>query len=205
MFTLADVKAYLGISGNTYDSFLTEQEAIISDAVEIYCRRKFNQANYVELQYVSDYSYGNEMVLYHYPVNSITTLKLDGVVLSNYRISQMGIITFPSGVFRPGCGEVYEITYNAGYATIPPIVKNAVMSLIQERYNKKVAGIELNMGSDIQRISIPGTISIDYDYSLQNNEEKSELGVLLGNYRNTLTPYMSERAVMGAGKVIYVS
>lgn len=205
MLPLSDVKTYLGISGSTYDAFLTEQEALISDAIEIYCRRKFNVANYTELQYVSDYKYNTEMTLYHYPVNTVTSIKLDGVVQTNYRISKMGIITFPCGVFRPNCGEVYEIIYNAGFAVIPPVVKNVLLSIIQERYNKKVAGIELNMGSDIQRISIPGTISVDFDYSLQNNEENSDMGVLLGSYRNTLGYYRSERAVIGSGKVIYVS
>ena len=73
-----------------------------------------------------------------------------------------------------------------------------------ERYNKKSSGVDLNFGSDVQRVSIPGAISIDFDYSLSNNERKSAYGVILGSNSNILDDWRSERSVIGSGKLEYV-
>jgi len=92
----------------------------------------------------------------------------------------------------------------AGYATIPTIILTVLDSLVQERYNKKVAGVDLNFGSDVQRVSIPGTISIDFDYSLSNNERKSSYGSIIGSYANILDDWRSERSVVGNSTLQFV-
>jgi hypothetical protein len=79
------------------------------------------------------------------------------------------------------------------------------LSIIEERYNKKKSGISLNFGSDVQRVSIAGTISVDFDYSLQSNERVSAYGTILGNYINVLDQYRSERVLTGSGMITYVS
>jgi len=77
--------------------------------------------------------------------------------------------------------------------------------LVKERYNKHTSGIDLDFGSDIQSISIPGTISVAYDYSLQNNERKTAFGAILGNYVNTLDYFRSERPLIGSVRLEYVT
>ena len=101
-------------------------------------------------------------------------------------------------------GEETVIEYDAGYATIPSAILSVLDSLVGERYNKKSSGVDLNFGSDVQRISIPGTISLDFDYSLSNNERKSAYGSILGNNANILDDWRSDRAVLGSDKLIYV-
>jgi hypothetical protein len=197
LVTLAEMKTYLGITGNDDDAFLTEQIELISDTIEAYCRRKFAQASYVQTWYTDDFNYRNprEILPFHFPIISVTTLKVDGVTADSeeYRIHKpTGIIKLLSD-FDHSWDEL-ELTFSAGFATIPTIVKSVVYQLVEERYNKKKSGVSLNFGSDVQRVSIPGTISIDFDYSLQTNERSSAFGQILGNTLNVLDNYRSERA-----------
>lgn len=211
MISLADIKSYLGIVDNSYDTFLTEQEAVISDAVEGYCGRKFSAANYIQNFYVEDYRVGiNDLALFHYPVNTITHVKekiadpaTEFTITADVRVQKTrGNLFLLSGFFQDG--DFVEVSYNAGFATIPPAIKSVVLSLIEERYNKKISGVSLNFGSDVQGIAIPGTISVQFDYSLQANERKTAYGTILGNYINVLDIYRSERRVIGSGTIQYV-
>ena len=196
LVSLADIKAYLGITSGEYDSFLTQQEAFISEVVESYCGRKFSQATYVQTFYDTDYSdIQKELKMFHYPLISMTSVTEDAITLdtTEYRVHKA------TGT------EITEFTYSAGYSTTPLIIKNVILALIQEKYNQKTSGVPLNFGSDVQSISIPGTISISYDYSLDSNQRKSAYGVIIGSYANSLDMFRSERRVIGSGKLKYVS
>lgn len=207
LIPLTEIKTYLGESSTTYDTFLTLQGEIISDAIEEYCNRKFLKANYVETFYFHEVGPTNKLYLHHYPIVSLTSVEeVDGsgnkVVVSGYRHhNPSGTITKSSGNFR---SYATEVKYSAGYETLPPLIKSVLLNLIQERYNKKKSGVSLDFGSDVQRISIPGTISIDFDFSLENNTRKSHLGVILGNNANILDAFRSDRAVLGNVRLAYV-
>jgi hypothetical protein len=204
--TLANVKARLGITGTTYDTFLTQQIQLVSDVIEGYCRRKFATATWKQNLYKEDNCVVRRFVLFHYPVQEITTLKEDGETADSdtYRLNK------PSGTITgvDGRGFFYasdtEITYVAGYDTIPSPILDVLDSVVQERYNKKTSGVSLDFGNDIQRISIPGAISIDFDYSLSSNERTSAYGTVLGTKANILDDWRSERAIIGSGKLQYV-
>ena len=101
-------------------------------------------------------------------------------------------------------GDIIEVVFTAGYEATPTPIVSIIYSLLEERYNKKVNGVDLNFGSDIQRISIPGAISVDFDYTLQANERKVAYGMILGNYVNVLDQYRSERPLVGATRLEYV-
>lgn len=207
LVTLAAMKTKLGISDGSQDAFLTEQITLISDTIEAYCRRVFGQATYTQTWYEEDMkSKTNTLITYMFPVISVTSVILDDITVlapTDYRFHK------PTGTFTPtdDCmvwADKLVMVYVAGYATIPSIIQEAVYSLVSERYNKKSAGVDLNFGSDVQRISIPGTMSIDFDYSLQNNDRKTTFGVILGNYLNVLDYWRSERAIIGSGELKYV-
>lgn len=217
LVSLSDMKSYLGLgSGVTeYDSFLTMQLEIVSEAVEGYCGRKFEQANYKQTFYREEYSKDldfKELLLAAYPLVSVSSVKeyLDesdtvGKSITEFRTQkELSILRYIQGGRFFLNGDIVEVEYSAGYADVPVLVKSVVYSVVQERYNKKINGIDLNFGSDIQRISIPGTIGIDFDYSLQNNERKSHFGTILGNHVNVLDAFRSERAVVGNVQILYV-
>lgn len=207
LVTVDDAKTYLGINGSDYDDFLAQQCTIISDVVEEYCGRKFAAANYVQTFYKEDYDPGtNFLSLFHYPVNTLTSV-LDGTtnITSSIRLHKpSGQMTLKDTEFF-SYGDSVVVTYNAGYATIPSAIQSVIFSLLGEVYNKRKSGVALSFGSDVQSISIPGTISVAFDYSLQSNDRTSKFGTILGNYVNSLDPYRSERVVTGSGTIQYVS
>lgn len=194
------------IEKTTYDTFLTEQEEIISQAVESYCGRKFLSAAYVQKYYIDDYLRATqELTLFHYPLITLTSVLEDTTnITADVRPqSGFGRLFYRDGFFR--FAEMVQVTYTAGFATLPAPLKSVILSLVEERYNKKVSGVPLNFGSDVQSISIPGTISVAFDYSLQANERKIKFGTILGNYVNALDYYRSERAIVGSGTISYVA
>jgi hypothetical protein len=217
LVSLSDMKSYLGLGAGVteYDSFLTMQLEIVSEAVEGYCGRKFEQVNYKQTFYREEYPNDldfKELMLAAYPLVSVSSVKeylneedTIGKSISEYRTQkELSILRYIQGGRFFLTGDIIEVEYSAGFATTPVLIKSVVYSVVQERYNKKINGIDLNFGSDIQRISIPGTIGIDFDYSLQNNERKSHFGTILGNHVNVLDSFRSERAVVGNVQILYV-
>jgi len=202
LVTLDDMKNYLGIPlvDTTYDAFLTEQITVISDSIENYCGRKFALGSYTQTFYYDDFrTIKKELYLFHYPVTSVTSIEENDealVPVEDYRVANTsGKIVKPRGFFSYA-GNV-EVIYEAGYATIPSIIQHVVKSLVSEKYNKKVAGVDLGFGPDVQQISIPGTINVSFDYTLQSNERKNAFGMILGNYLNVLDSFRSERSLLG--------
>jgi hypothetical protein len=209
LVTLAELKDYLGITGSGDDSWLTQQATLISDTIDSYCGRKFLEDDYIQTYYPDDYAGEcvKELTAFHYPVSDLAQA-LDGDldITADIRLQkELGNFKLPESEFF-STGEEVEIQYTAGFPVdeVPTPIKNVVFVLVEERYNKKQAGVSLSFGSDVQRVSIPGTISIDFDYSLQSNERKTAFGTILGNHVNVLDYYRSERAIVGSGKITYV-
>lgn len=214
LITLVDLKARLGITGTGDDDFLNIQIEYVSDVIEGYCGRKFSQASYTQTYYSDDMlDRGRSLesiFSFHYPIISITSFKEDGEDLSGYRTHvETGKFNkvesgYKESWFSDGSKEI-EIVYEAGYAVIPTIITETLVAIIGERYNKHSSGVALDFGSDVQRVSIPGTISIDFDYTLENNSRSRRFGAVIGNHANMLDPFRSERVILGAIRTNYVS
>lgn len=218
LVSLPEMKTYLGIPAldTTYDAFLTMQLEIVSAAVEEYCSRKFEETQYLQVFYREDFpedSAFKTLQLAQYPLVSVDFVQeyLDeddvvGEVITDYRAN------YPTAILQKNLnarffsyGNILHVQYTSGYNSIPVLIQSVVYSIVEERYNKKLNGIDLNFGSDIQRISIPGTIGIDFDYSLENNQRKTHLGSILGNHVNVLDAFRSELAVIGEVRLKYVT
>jgi hypothetical protein len=201
LITLDDMKDYLGIplSDTSKDVFLESEIATISQAIEGYCGRIFEVGTYTQIYYFDEFEkLTKDLYLYHFPVKEITEVREGGEALepAEYRVKKNhGILIKPRGFFRTG--ENVEVDYEAGFDEIPAPITSVVKSLVEERYNKRELGIGVNFGNDVQQISIPGTINVAFDYSLQANERKTAFGTILGNYVNVLDFYRSERAITG--------
>lgn len=206
--TLSNVKSRLGITGTDYDTFLTQQITLISDVIEAYCGRKFSSTAWIQTFYKEERMDTKKLELYHFPLISLSAITIDDVALTVDELNDI-VIHKPTAKIRRGDGSwIYGkkvvVEYTAGYATIPSPILAVLDGLVQERYNKKISGVDLNFGNDVQRVSIPGTISIDFDYSLSNNERKSSYGSIIGNYANILDAWRSERAVIGSDTIKFV-
>lgn len=210
LVTLADMKTYLNISDNSQDTFLTQQLNLFSEAIEGYCNRIFLAADYVQTFYPQDYKwiFQRRLPLYHFPLNTVASIDEDGTVLADteYRLHKpTGFVDGLEGKYFLGCIKKTIVTYNAGYiyANLPKPLQNVVYALVQEAYNKKSAGIALNFGTGVQRVSIPGTLSIDFDYTLTQDDRGNAFGILLGSHLNVLDQYRSERTLV-SGTIAFV-
>lgn len=213
MVTLEDVKGFLGIelSNTSHDSFLLSQISVVSDSVEGYCNRKFKLGTYAQFFYREDFHTPVYRIpLHNFPIVSLVSIEeadsddsLNWNVINNYRLhKETGTLSSNEAFFRSG--KILKITYSSGFAVIPPLISHVIFSIVEERFNRKVSGVSLNFGADVQRISIPGSIAIDFDYTLSHNERKSTYGLILGNFLNVLDPYRSERVIIGASKLSYI-
>lgn len=201
MITLADIKTYLGVTGTTHDQFLQHWLDVVVSAVEEYCGRPFSQKTYTEIFHRDNW--GSSLRTYHYPIKSITSVTdaMGNDILSAFRVHK------PSGTLEMKervRWEEIEVVYIAGTETLPPLVKEVIQSIVKEKYNRSQSGIDLNFGSDVQRVSIAGSLSVDFDYSLENNSSKNDLGMILGNYKNMLNPFISAKRVINTQVKHYV-
>lgn len=206
--SLANVKSRLGIITTDYDAFLTLQISLASDVIEAYCRRKFASASWVQTFYRQHITNPLRFELYHFPIINLTSVTIDGILMDDSDFQEI-LVHKPTGKLRrKDCGWIHgkEIgfLYTAGYATIPSPILAVLDDIVGQRYNKKITGVDLNFGSDVQQISIPGAISISFDYTLTNNDRTSSYGVIIGNNANILDDWRSERTVIGNDSLKYV-
>lgn len=206
--SLAEMKTYLGINNTDDDVWLTMQLELITETIELYCRRIFNATNFIQTFYSTDYPVSGQIMLSQYPVISLTSI-VEGV--SPALAADTYTIHKPTGIIRRRTSgfffgqSVTAIAYRAGFedAEMPLTLKSSVYDLVSERYNKRKSGVNLSFGSDVQRVSIPGAISIDFDYSLNNNDRQNSFGLILGSQLNVLDFFRSERAIVGSSKLEY--
>lgn len=217
LVSLENMKSYLGINptDTTYDTFLTQQINVVSEAIEGYCGRRFKESSYTQTFYCDEQASNSpdKLVLFHYPITSITSIvpEKTGLPLdaSQYRIQKK--YGFASKVdngrkvawFDDGSNN-FIVVYSAGYAEVPYTIQQVVYNLVSEQYNKKTSGVSLDFGSDVQSVSIPGTFTITFDYTLQANDRTTKFGMIIGNYANVLDPWRSERPIIGAIEENYV-
>ena len=222
LVSLEDIKTYLGETTIDYDTFLTERLNLYTSAINNYCGRVFEAGDYTQDFYRTNFEDDADIFLYQYPINSIATVKTVSTLLgvdtkttletydyrSNNKIGK--VLRIDGGVSRSWFGDLdlnsrIEVIYNAGYVTIPLEIQSVIKSLVEQDYNKKKSGVDINFGKDVQRMAIPGVLSLDFDYTLQQNERNVRFGMLLGDYVNILDFYRSERPLIGEIKENYVS
>jgi hypothetical protein len=144
---LPTVKAWLGIpSGSTEDdALLTGLITAASQFIQTWLNRQLMQATYTE---VRDGTGGQRLVFMNYPVTSVASLTV-GMLTVN-PVSNPSTGTYPNAgylftpteirlndlYFERGFGNV-QVTYTAGYATVPPDVQQAATELVSLRYRER--------------------------------------------------------------------
>lgn len=166
LITLSEYKTYKGISGSSEDTVLASIVAAVNAAVENYVGRILEATTYTAETY--DGPGGNALRLNNYPIISVTTVtcedetltaldlddRLDGDKGYWIKDNASGIL-WNNNVWPRGRG-IIEITYEAGYETIPDDLKHACY-LIADYYrniNGKSGIISESLGA--------------YGYSLDN-------------------------------------
>lgn len=146
LVTVEDFKQYKGIKSNDEDGKLQMLVTSISKLVENYCNRTF--ANTAHVEYFD--SKTNEVILSNFPLISVTSVNIssDGgktqtalVLDTDYFVDIQNdkVLTVDGSVFNSYYTIPYrslEISYNAGYTTLPEDLKLAIFDII-DYYRKE--------------------------------------------------------------------
>ncbi len=162
LVSLADLKSFLGITDTTKDFTLTMYINGISDYIQ------GNGGTVLAKDYTEKYQ-GNgtqNLILKHRLINSVATLKSFDTEITGYEI-----LSGPGMLYRDGGWGIsgssapmmsdrvnwpsksIEITYNAGYATVPSDLLMLVMALIKNQYEydtKIESGLKSYSIGDVQ-------------------------------------------------------
>ena len=166
--SLAYVKDYGQITTTTWDVFLTNRIFAVSALIQSYCNRTFPVQTYTE-----DYDGpgSTTLLLHQWPVQAVSQVILDQyyplpTTLGSSDIvvnANKGIISVsPSSVGQKWFGygdQNIQVTYTAGYSTIPNDIQEAAAAMVLLAYAKMAGGnytdltVSQEKIGDYQRVS----------------------------------------------------
>lgn len=174
--SLEKVKEFIGITNTSQDTFLGTLLDGISDAIETDCQRAIALGTYSE-KFDVEYDYTEDFMLTNYPVQSVVALTDNGTLLTedtDYYWETHGYVhRYPEDYyFTTGLRKI-EITYVAGYDSIPDDVQLVTQKLVAQIYNTRDTG-----SYSQEKIG-------DYSYSLLQNQKISDpfIDSVLKRYR----------------------
>ena len=166
LITRTEYKAYVGITSPNSDAVIDALIPKVSELVKNYCRRTF--IDYVNDSKVETTSggYGANLLLTEYPVISVTSVGwsedygqnyTDLVEFTDYvvEVEKGYIVALSASGEWDKCLNGYQVTYTAGYETLPEDLKLAVMDLVTY-YIKNDASVHSPKA--------PGTNSVQIEY-----------------------------------------
>lgn len=132
---LADIENYLRLPAGTETAFLTKLGQATSNDVEELCERSFCDATHTDEKYNGGVK---KIVLKNYPLTDPDNIvvKVDGSTLDSsayYVYADEGIIEF-SSTLSAAYPQIVEITYKAGYATVPLSLQKLVWQFVATDY-----------------------------------------------------------------------
>lgn len=138
--TVANVKAWLGITAATDDTLFARLVSAVSQYVQTWLNRQIASASYTETR---DGSGRSRMVFADYPVTAVSAVVIDGrsipaspdVFTPGYYFNEIEVC-LRGYVFTKGQGNV-SLSYTAGYAETPPALEQAVIETVSLRYRER--------------------------------------------------------------------
>jgi hypothetical protein len=179
LVTLAEYKAYAGITSTTQDIQISSIIKSASQLCKTYCARTF--IDLVDDATTEVYSGGtSKIILKEYPILSISSLEYSSdygntyttlVEFIDYTLNKEdGSIAPILGIIFPKQINAYRITYTAGYEIIPQDLKIAVLDLVAYYIKSDMAiKSQRNAGSNTTQVefitknSLPSHISRVFD------------------------------------------
>jgi hypothetical protein len=164
LVTLAEYKAYAGITSTNQDAEINAIIPKASQLVKSICRRTF--VDYVNDSKEEVYAGGWEkLFLKEYPILSITSVEAsvdygatytELVEFTDYVVDQEdGTIKCIYAAEFPKCVNGYKVTYTAGYESLPEDLKLAVLDLVT---------YYLKNDMSVHSPKAPGTNSVQVEY-----------------------------------------
>lgn len=168
LVTLAEYKAYVGISSTTSDTQITSIIPRVSELVKTICRRTF--VDYVNDSKIEVYKGGPRLYLKEYPILALSSVEFS----YDYGATYTELVEYTDFVLDVEDGSIapidleeftryingYKITYTAGYETLPADLKTAVLDLVTYYLKNDMA---------VHSPKAPGTNSVQIEYVTTTN------------------------------------
>jgi uncharacterized phiE125 gp8 family phage protein len=137
--TLADVKAFLGLTTSATDGVLTTLIANVSATIESYCNRTFASTAYAETRNGQG---GNRLFLANGPVTAVASVSVDGQAIPPAMGTGIGYLFDETTVYLRGYAfnrgvQNVAVAYTAGFAAVPSDVAQACIELVASHYAKR--------------------------------------------------------------------
>lgn len=142
VLSLADAKAYLRLTGDTYDA---ELQATIDSAEATIARRVGPLAvAEVEERIPTD---GCEFVLSRGPYVSLTTVlgvyPLETVDPDDLHVDSESLVVSYADGYTSFLSDAYDVTYQAGYDDLPVDLMNGIKELVRHRWRPQRGGVNM--------------------------------------------------------------
>lgn len=160
---LADVKESLGIDSSVtkYDNLIRRMINKSTDMIENYCERRFTSTVYTAETYNA--SHTNTLVLKQRPIITFTSLEVRDWDLNQGTFetipSELYFVDSSSGILQLlwnayGSFKRYQVTYTAGYATIPSDLAEACVALACYYYKNADSNIQIRERQEGMRMEM---------------------------------------------------
>lgn len=162
--TLAEVKEYLGITTTTTDSLLSRLISASSAYMQSWMSRTIAQQTYNETRNGLG---GNVMVLINQPIISVASVIVNGINIVarpplgpgastgygfGFNFDDTRIFLSGGATFCKGFANV-NVTYDAGFATVPPDLDQACVEMVGDWFKYRDRIGKLSEGIEGQTIS----------------------------------------------------
>lgn len=126
---LAAVKDYLGVTDTTDDIRIAQIMVWVQELIDAYLGRVMVEAEHTQTAYKPRTEY---LQLRNYPVSAISSITVDGEAtdVTAYYLNQDTGEMYGEFIY----GDVNVIVYTGGYATLPAVVEEVYLSIVDDRY-----------------------------------------------------------------------
>jgi hypothetical protein len=129
LITLAEAKEQCRVTHNLDDSLITSLIPVAAEMAQKYSRRILSTASITSV--IESYQ-GPEVQLYSGNVTEVTEVLLDGVEYPDFEFEPVTQKVSVSLTYNK-----MKVTYNCGYATLPAVVKQAILITVSTMYNSR--------------------------------------------------------------------
>lgn len=156
-YTVDEIKEYLTITDTTYDEQITLIREWTIELIERYLGRKFESAAFTQESFQPN---SNLFQLDNYPIETLTSINIDGSDLTDlsdyYLDKKIGTI---HGDFTNG--NVYIISYTGGYTTVPAVINDALVLVVDDRYQAMLGA----SSAEVKDVTLFDFAKVSYDTS----------------------------------------
>jgi hypothetical protein len=186
--SVSDVSTFLGTTLLATNAQVLQAISEASTVIQNYCNQKIEQISADAI--LLDGAGSAKLFLPELPVTTITSVKVDGVLLAStdYALAENGVLWRNFGVWAIGARNV-EVTYTHGYAVIPADIKGVCYRSAARLYQAQLKATHQGLVPGLQAVSVG-------DWSETYEGDKAVVGESDKGVSAARTLLMSEKDIL---------